>query len=1831
MQKTKTTNRVLSLVLAVLMVLSLFPAMTPAARAEGEPGFTLFDSNGTEINYTGDTTTLSGVGAYITEQNLDDVTIKLNSDFIAAKKAENFNYPTGKTITLDLNGFTYSFRGNSMEVTGNFTVRDSSSANSGKLTSHSANAKISIVNNSENQIVAKFDSITIEKPCFAVGNYSTIEIVNCAMSGNYLLDGGGSADTHSRKFHVTGGSGTFTSTSKAVFELTSWNSTDEIILKNFNLSAESSIFARMSSTNAITGKIRVESGELVTASPIIAASGCLTEVVGGLLKSPSSDVGVAFESYADIITPEGKSLMYDETEKGFCIQTAPVETDSGDLTVTPAGGEVANYKSVKEAFAAAKNGGTIVLQNDSTWTNQKTGAAISGDVSVDLNGHILSLAPYATSAKAGAIHVNSGKLVITDSIGTGKIKFACSYGITLGESGSLDINGGELSGADTAIAFKGVKHQGSVTITQGNVSATEYAIDLNAVLGGKSLVITGGDISGCVAVSGLETVRITGGTITSEKDTVTLNYISNPIEIGGDAIIKNIGPNADTALKFEARESVIVNGNAYISSQNGTAVSVLASTVNLTIEDNAKFEGGTTSINYANAGTILLNGGYFKFTDKPFADSVTVTYKADSEYTQDWIDSYNSQNDTDLTFDTNQGYYILSPKAETSGDYEGYYGIVTRKSLFTTERIGKDGTVYTATDANGKKYVFTYQYLDDLVNALKMANQKAADANTYTADSLAVLNTAIASAESIVSINSDGTFTSVAVNASQVEIDYTYNALMRAVDNLKGKSELDPNSLNDGVYKVGVVVYANGTDSTSMANGAVESYAQLYVQDGSYTLYVRFKPLYLFGKWGHLVGLETYSGSSRAAATNGIVEDVPVENWYTDASSSTNIIECTDEHDHGHVYNSDGSQKCYPYTVRLPLYYHSAEDNRHLIRVSVDMMNALGIGKQRADLAIQWDTLTLDHYFPSLQLDKEEVSVIVGDSNAASDTVAVTVQNADDYALSTESGNASIATAVLKDGVVTVTGVAAGETTVTVKLTNNSDSTDVISKEISVTVAPKGSKPVEVASVEASGGKVTATLTGDALTTNGEKGISIQSNKVCVNAASEDAADATAVVLPKSVAKAFADSGKPVEITTNVGIITLDSALLKQISETATKDAPAILSIEKSGSISTKAGNKFDTSYLLNLTVDGKDMDFGSGKATVSVPTELTDGTSAYAYQIKNGKLVDKQTATVAGGNAAWTTTHFSVWAISTKTYQTDDSGTQQSAYPDDGNYYVDMTLWKSATDEASMGSKAFELNPRALVTVKDGKITTVQFATNPVDLTGYYTAITAMTVNGEPVTVQETGDLTTIISGETGNDYKYIKRASFNLNTEAPAANEITYVPAHFTVPDTPMDLTMPDGMDARLKFTWSTAVATTDTELTAVEKAPVADGVYSVPVKMMNFTSPDKESMGNAALDGNAIVTVKDGKLTYSLNLKGVTIGTSFGHLLEMWSFADRDAANKLADPVLAAVTATYQDKDLNGGTSTFVKTVAIERSGDAENEIFIRVHVDAMEGFDQNAILVFDWDKAAEYVDPCADGHKTEVKNAKAATCTEAGYTGDEVCTVCGETVKQGETIAAKGHTWGEWKVTKAATTSAEGEQTRTCSVCGETETHKIPKLDVKNPFVDVAQGQYYYDPVLWAVNHDPQITNGTDATHFSPMATCTRGQVVTFLWRAKGCPEPKTTNNPFSDVKASDYYYKAVLWANENGITNGTSATTFSPNDPCTRAHVVTFLWRAENKPAAGSSNPFADVPAGQYYTDAVLWAVNHNPQITNGTDATHFSPDKPCTRGQVVTFLYRDMA
>ena len=247
--------------------------------------------------------------------------------------------------------------------------------------------------------------------------------------------------------------------------------------------------------------------------------------------------------------------------------------------------------------------------------------------------------------------------------------------------------------------------------------------------------------------------------------------------------------------------------------------------------------------------------------------------------------------------------------------------------------------------------------------------------------------------------------------------------------------------------------------------------------------------------------------------------------------------------------------------------------------------------------------------------------------------------------------------------------------------------------------------------------------------------------------------------------------------------------------------------------------------------------------------------------------------------------------------------------------------------------------------------------------------------------------------------------------------------------------------------------------------------------------------------------------------------------------------------------------------------------------------------------------------------ADGGSVSVNPSEAAkgdtvtiTVTpDAGYEVDQVTV----TDKNGKEIPVKDLGGGRYsftmpgsKVTVEASFKAAGH----------------------NTFTDVPSGSYYADAVAWAVENG--ITGGISADTFAPNAACTRAQAVTFLWRAAGSPEPQSAETAFTDVKSGSYYEKAVAWAVENGITKGTSDTAFSPDAPCSRGQIVTFLWRSQKSPAAGTANPFTDVKPGDYYADAVLWAVSKG--VTNGTTDTTFSPSSGCTRAQIVTFLWRCM-
>ena len=288
----------------------------------------------------------------------------------------------------------------------------------------------------------------------------------------------------------------------------------------------------------------------------------------------------------------------------------------------------------------------------------------------------------------------------------------------------------------------------------------------------------------------------------------------------------------------------------------------------------------------------------------------------------------------------------------------------------------------------------------------------------------------------------------------------------------------------------------------------------------------------------------------------------------------------------------------------------------------------------------------------------------------------------------------------------------------------------------------------------------------------------------------------------------------------------------------------------------------------------------------------------------------------------------------------------------------------------------------------------------------------------------------------------------------------------------------------------------------------------------------------------------------------------------------------------------------------------------------------------------IFVSTEDRTPDYSDrnPCT--HRYETNGSMGATCTGWGYE-IQICTLCGAR-QEVQTQAPLGHHYIA-TVVAPVTCVSEGITDHTCSRCGNSYTESLP-VDPEahawdgtectlcgdtrlTPFNDVVEESFYEEPVAWAVENG--ITNGVSADEFGSLINCNRAQVVTFLWRAAGCPEPTSTENPFLDVEAGSFYEKPVLWAVENGITNGTDATHFDPTGNCNRASVVTFLWRAAGQPEpTGTDLPFSDVPDGSWYAAPVLWALENG--ITNGISAAEFGSTGICIRAQVVTFLFRSI-
>lgn len=778
---------------------------------------------------------------------------------------------------------------------------------------------------------------------------------------------------------------------------------------------------------------------------------------------------------------------------------------------------------------------------------------------------------------------------------------------------------------------------------------------------------------------------------------------------------------------------------------------------------------------------------------------------------------------------------VLDVDASNQAGFEEYY---TLKNTAEMDQI-----IDTIT--------FGYQYLATLNATIEGTRNLYAAGNADDTYDTVLWNAFTEAYEAAIAlIGTDDTAANL--NANQNEIDYREQQLSAAALALQESVDtVDLSNLANGTYSIEIqMMHSRDDGSFSMANGAVERTATLTIEDGKQTLSVNFKPMELGPINGHLLKFWVYNAptpdEARSFNQSYIQDNYVVHSNYYNQDGTNDPI-----------YDADGM---YPGTITFELPYFGSTDGYNKIygRVSVDAMAS----DQNVIMLLQYHTLKAIEVEDTLSLDIDKVALLTGETH----NVNAKVLGTDGWVITAESENSDIVAASCAEGKITIKALSAGTTNITV--TASKDGETSLTKTITVTVAPEGSEAVK-AETTVNGSAETITVSGDFLTSGGSDNVEVSGNTVTIDAASAASGiTSSKVIIPQKTAEAL--MGKTVVVKTSAGSVTLDSALIAQISKV---NGGVTFSISEA-SVPVGLGT-FSSAYELTLEdKNGDTVKFGEGKAIVTVTSE--DAVS-YAYCIANGQRTERVAVSTSGDQVSFTVSHFSLWALSDREYET---GGEAGAgfFLEDGNYYVDIDLWKSDSNEASMGNVAFKNNDKALITVENGKITRVQIGTNPVDIDPYHSAIIKFELaDGTAVSIDATGELTTVPANK---NYTYIKLVSFNLpdSAQPDISDAITYVPVNFYVPDTPMDAAVGETLTARLRFTWSTATKTDDTSLKVDDTSAAGDsditGEEIVDVNLMDEATGIKLETNSGILSDKAVLSVS--KLTqgadYDIALKAM-----------------------------------------------------------------------------------------------------------------------------------------------------------------------------------------------------------------------------------------------------------------------------------------------------------------------------------------------------------------------
>lgn len=642
----------------------------------------------------------------------------------------------------------------------------------------------------------------------------------------------------------------------------------------------------------------------------------------------------------------------------------------------------------------------------------------------------------------------------------------------------------------------------------------------------------------------------------------------------------------------------------------------------------------------------------------------------------------------------------------------------------------------------------------------------------------------------------------------------------------------------------------------------------------------------------------------------------------------------------------------------------------------------------------------------------------------------------------------------------------------------------------------------------------------------------------------------------------------------------------------------------------------YSKTYTAAFFTDGGTFDWDSDFSDSGLGTPIKSGYKFEGWYTKNSEDDDLGTQIISNPQAG--STYYAKWTKSTD-YSISDDDKKVSLKMTYGEQAASKTVTVSGPQESPSITKVTSSN-EAIKAEASGMSVTITAADN-LDVGTYTGTVYVYTGDGATLWIEVTLTVNKAGSSVTPDEGK--------VNIETTYGETITFVAEVVKAENSIAAITDEAEQDQVVFYCGNTLLGTavvtyndnTHTAGTATLEYDTSSGgipagsaqtvtayyggsinlngssTNSIQVTLSKIKSSVSISADPSAMTGG-------GEVTLTVDKSGLPEGAAVSVTCNNTAYNPTAGENGAYTVTLPDSTATYQFTVTYAGDDTHAGatadcTVSVTRSGGSSSG--------SGSGSTSYAITVEN-SRHGE-----VDSNRTRASSGSTVTLTvtpNEGYVLDELTV----TDKNGNTVKL--------------TDKGNGKYTFTMPRSAVTvEASFVAEADPDIPvFTDVPADAYYADAVSWAVENG--ITNGTSATTFGPDVSCTRAQMVTFLWRAAGSPEPTTANNPFTDVQAGSYYYDAVLWAVEQGITKGTSATTFSPDATVTRGQTVTFLWRANGSPAV-SGGSFSDVAADAYYADAVAWAVSEG--ITNGTSSTTFSPDMNCTRAQIVTFMYRDMA